>query len=162
MKEVIEFYTQLANYFDEIGLIKEANEITNKAIKTAQIKSMSVNPSLKMFEQMVNQDAAKAADLVAKGMKGEMSKEAVKSQLESMMNKQEAFKMNNKIDQGDESNLLNKILKKTQQKPQMQTPVFRSVQEAENYYNQKRTFNSPEEAQRFQAEKARYMKSVGK
>ena len=162
MKEVIEFYTQLANYFDEIGLIKEANEITNKAIKTAQVKSTSANPSLKMFEQMVNQDAVKAADLVAKGMKGELSKEAVKSQLESMMNKQEAFKMNNKIDQGDESNLLNKILKKTQQKPQMQTPVFRSVQEAENYYNQKRTFNSPEEAQRFQAEKARYMKSVGK
>lgn len=162
MKEVIEFYTHLANYFDEVGLTKEANEITDKAIRTAQFKSVSANPSLKMFEQMVNQDAAKAADLVAKGMKGEMSKEEVKSQLESMMNKQEAFKFSNKITENDENNLLNKMLKKTPQKQQLQTPVFRSVQEAENFYNQKRTFNSPEEAQKFQADKARFMKSIGR
>ena len=32
MKEVIEFYTHLANYFDEVGLTKEANEITDKAV----------------------------------------------------------------------------------------------------------------------------------
>ena len=102
------------------------------------------------------------ADLVAKGMKGEMSKEEVKSQLESMMNKQEAFKFSNKITENDESNLINKMLKKTPQKQQLQTPVFRSVQEAENFYNQKRTFNSPEEAQKFQADKARFMKSVGR
>jgi len=153
MKEVIEFYTHLANYFDEIA---------DKAIKTAQFKATNTNPSLKMFEQLVNQDAAKAADLVAKGMKGEMSKEAVKSQLESMMNKQEAFKFSNKITENDENNLLNKMLKKTPRKQQLQTPVFRSVQEAENFYNQKRTFNSPEETQKFQADKARFMKSIGK
>ena len=84
MKEVIEFYTHLANYFDEVGLTKEANEITDKAIRTAQFKSVSANPSLKTFEQMVNQDAAKAADLVAKGMKGEMSKEDVQKLFNSM------------------------------------------------------------------------------
>jgi hypothetical protein len=162
MKEVIEFYTHLANYFDEVGLTKEANEITDKAIRTAQFKSVSASPSLKMYEQIVNQDASKAADIVLKGMKGEISKESAKSQLESIMNKQEAFKVNNKIDENDENVLLNKMLKKTPQKQQSQTPVFRSVQEAENYYNQKRTFNSPEEAQRFQAEKARYMKSIGR
>ena len=54
------------------------------------------------------------------------------------------------------------MLKKTPQTQQFQPPVFRSVQEAENFYNQKRTFNSPEEAQKFQADKARFMKSVGR
>jgi DNA-binding transcriptional regulator YdaS (Cro superfamily) len=162
MKEVIGFYTHLANYLDENGFIKEAEDLTEKAIKTAQKKNVAVSPSLSQFEQLVNQDASKAADIVLKGMKGEISKESVKQELEAIMKKQESFKFNNKITENDETVLLNKMLKKTPQKQQMQTPVFSSVQQAENFYNQKQNFNSPQEAQKFQADKERFMKSLGR
>jgi len=162
MKEVIGFYTHLANYLDENGFIKEAEDLTEKAIKTAQKKNVAVSPSLSQFEQLVNQDASIAADIVLKGMKGEISKESVKQELEAIMKKQESFKFNNKITENDETVLLNKMLKKTPQKQQMQTPVFSSVQQAENFYNQKQNFNSPQEAQKFQADKERFMKSLGR
>ena len=162
MKEVIGFYTHLANYLDENGFIKEAEDLTEKAIKTAQTKNVAASPSLSQFEQLVNQDASKAADIVLKGMKGEISKESVKQELEAIMKKQESFKFNNKITENDETVLLNKMLKKTPQKQQIQSPVFSSVQQAENFYNKKHNFNSPQEAQKFQADKERFMKSLGR
>jgi hypothetical protein len=40
---------------------------------------------------MIENDAAKAADLVIKGMKGEISKESLKNELENMMQKQQSL-----------------------------------------------------------------------
>jgi hypothetical protein len=48
------------------------------------------------------------------------------------------------------------------QAAQNQSPVFRSVQEAENYYNREHSFKTPQEAQKFQTDKMRFMKSLGR
>lgn len=116
MKEVIAFYTELANYYDDNGMFDEAEEVTQHALKTAQYRSLGANPALESFEQMVLQDASTAADLILKGMKGEIPKDEVKQKLESMIKKQESFKFNNKIKKEDEDKILNKILKRNQQK----------------------------------------------
>jgi hypothetical protein len=165
MKEVIAHYIEVANILDDAGHIQEAQEFTERALRVAQQRTINANPSaVSNYKKMIEDDAVKAADLVIKGMKGEISKESLKSELESMMNKQQAFKLNQKLPDSVDDALLNNILKKNNpnQTSQNQSPVFRSVQEAENYYNQKHTFKTPQEAQKFKADKMRFMKSLGR
>ena len=113
---------------------------------------------------MIESDAAKAAELVMKGMKGEISKESLKIELDNMMQKQQSYKFNEKLPDNVDDIILNSILKKNNanQVAQNQAPVFRSVQEAENYYNREHTFKTPQEAQKFKADKMRFMKSLGR
>jgi hypothetical protein len=165
MKEVIAHYIEVANILDDAGHIQEAQEFTERALRVAQQRTINANPSaVSNYKKMIEDDATKAADLVMKGMKGEISKESLKSELESMMNKQQSFKLNQKLPDNVDDVLLNSILKKNNpnQAAQNQSPVFRSVQEAENYYNREHSFKTPQEAQKFQTDKMRFMKSLGR
>jgi hypothetical protein len=165
MKEVIAHYIEVANILDDAGHIQEAQEFTERALRVAQQRTINANPSaVSNYKKMIEDDATKAADLVMKGMKGEISKESLKSELESMMNKQQSFKLNQKLPDSVDDVLLNSILKKNNpnQAAQNQSPVFRSVQEAENYYNREHSFKTPQEAQKFQTDKMRFMKSLGR
>ena len=113
---------------------------------------------------MIENDADKAADLLIKGLKGEISKESLKNELENMMQKQQSYKSNQRLPDSVDDLLLNSLLKNNNQNQAMQnqSPVFRSVQEAENYYNRQHSFKTPQEAQKFQADKMRFMKSLGR
>jgi hypothetical protein len=165
MKEVIAHYIEVANILDDAGHIQEAQEFTERALRVAQLKSINANQNtVATYKQMIENDAAKAADLVIKGMKGEISKESLKNELENMMQKQQSFKFNEKLPDSVDDVLLNSILKKNNpnQAAQNQSPVFRSVQEAENYYNREHSFKTPQEAQKFQTDKMRFMKSLGR
>ena len=164
MKEVIAHYIEVANILDDAGHIQEAQEFTDRAVKVAQLKGINANQNtVATYKQMIENDAAKAADLVIKGMKGEISKESLKNELENMMQKQQSFKFNQKLPDSVDDVVLNSILKKSNSnQSQTQSPVFRSVQEAENYYNREHSFKTPQEAQKFKADKMRFMKSLGR
>ena len=164
MKEVIAHYIKVANILDDAGHIQEAQEFTDRAVRVAQLRSIDANPNtVATYKKMIETDATKAADLVMKGLKGEISKESLKNELESMMKKQDSFKKNQRLPDSVDDVLLNGILKKNNaNQAQTQSPVFRSVQEAENYYNREHSFKTPQEAQKFQADKMRFMKSLGK
>jgi hypothetical protein len=165
MKEVIAHYIKIANCLDDAGYTESAQEFTELAIKTAQVQTSQTNPrTLDNYKQIIESDAKKAADSMQKVIKGEMSKESFKQEILSMLSKQNTYKASSKISSADEAHLLNKFLNKNDQTNRQQTtiPVFRSVQEAENYYNQKHTFKTPQEAQKFQADKMRFLKSTDK
>ena len=165
MKEVIAHYIEVANILDEAGHVQEAQEFTDRALRLAQQRNINVNStSVANYKQMIEDDADKAADLLIKGLKGEISKENLKSELENMMQKQQSYKSNQRLPDSVDDLLLNSLLKNNNQNQAMQnqSPVFRSVQEAENYYNRQHSFKTPQEAQKFQADKMRFMKSLGR
>jgi len=178
MKKVIAQIVELAEYFENNNA-PELAQIVNNYIKTAQIRPVTNGNNLTEYKQMIDADVKKATELIEQANKNQISKQSAANQIQAMMNKQKEFKSRNNISSWDEVRLKTNLQQTESQKQKLQptefdpftkledrdkysgeTPVFESQEQALDYYRRQHTFRTKQEAEKFKAERQRFLETM--